>query len=1092
MGKTIKIVLSIAVIVSSFALAKKPDVPLMDRPIDNKVQVLIPGTNQHVPLNILEDRYLAPRQTLDSDIVPLDKIKSSQTTVSEGMRNDLWDLKHVDDEAEWYLGSGDADDTMAVAFVPAAPCIVREVYYQWFDAGNVVAWGAMLSDDGIASTVNGASTLWPRGNASWSPIGEWMTPPTPNTVEEVSDWSAELNIGIVGDEFIVGDSTNLSVVETFLIIFVKGGESPHPLASDVTGDTYLWFGGPWMGADCGNGNGDWGDGWCWGSYQTQSSMDNGLIDNMCLVKVEYPWGAPIAVQSMNQLCNTYSTGKTETIFVDLFDDVDEVTGMAIDENDVVTAHYIFQGVTTDLSLTPYDVGAEGNGIYTFDITYSGAVVGDVIEYWVTCLDNDDLASEGIHLTFEIKEPSNPDANLLVLRDRVSSRQRDLVEQVLDDYNYVYEIWDTFNENGIDTSVIDHGWTNIVAYGWGNMTIPVIATEDDPGYADFIDGGGNLMLIDMDWFYGHGLDPEITFAEGDFAYDYFGLAAGVNDPGPDDTVSVYGEGVTPIDNPFTVDPLVLRHAPYLLTGDAGWIDYLTAGTATDMFYDDLGHLVGTVLDHEVDGGGKAVYLAFMADAAGDTLVGGEWDYTQFAELMDGVIEYFNILSPPVVDLVGEGSTRHGVASGTNSATINAIAFDADGALTAVTLKWTIDGGAENSQAMTPGAGDEYSATITLIGFSDTSTVVYWVETTDDDNLTTVSSEGTFWGTDFTPTSGVTVLYMFDYYGPYATYGPAASDSVLRANMTAAGITYDTWDVWDYGQADYSSVLSQYDRVIYSGVYDWGSDPSGLILYSADHPLTEFVDGGGIMLYSSEEYLWVEGGDEWSPTSGTFAYDVLGVEWALLDVGTDTVYANEDGGSGFLDNVDTVAIPLNVTIDYFGSMADWVDPVGYGTPAMLPSPFIGNGPDYAPGFVYYNSVISENVIFLAFNMPMLPDNVQQQLLANFMVWDGTMVSIEDDIADIMPTDFALYQNYPNPFNPVTNLKFDLPERADVKLVIYNMLGQEVSTLINRDLRAGYHNVLWNGTDKFGQPVGSGVYIYRIKAGDFTSSKKMLLLK
>ena len=202
--------------------------------------------------------------------------------------------------------------------------------------------------------------------------------------------------------------------------------------------------------------------------------------------------------------------------------------MAIDGNDVVVAHYSFQGETTDLTLTANDVASDGNGIYTFDITYSSATPGDVIEYWITATDNDDLASESMHMTFEIKEPSNPDADLLVIRAKVSARQRDLVEQVLDDNNFVYEVWDTFLENGIVASVISHGWSSIISYGWGNATIPVIANDpngEDPGYGDFIDGGGNLLLIDMDWFYGHNLDPELTFAPCDVAYDNFGIAGG---------------------------------------------------------------------------------------------------------------------------------------------------------------------------------------------------------------------------------------------------------------------------------------------------------------------------------------------------------------------------------------------------------------------------------------------------------------------------------------------------------------------------------------------------------------------------------------
>ncbi|HCT52712.1 MAG TPA: hypothetical protein DF712_09650, partial [Balneola sp.] len=88
---------------------------------------------------------------------------------------------------------------------------------------------------------------------------------------------------------------------------------------------------------------------------------------------------------------------------------------------------------------------------------------------------------------------------------------------------------------------------------------------------------------------------------------------------------------------------------------------------------------------------------------------------------------------------------------------------------------------------------------------------------------------------------------------------------------------------------------------------------------------------------------------------------------------------------------------------------------------------------------------------------------------------------------PDKFALEQNYPNPFNPTTNIKFALPKTADVTLTIYNMLGQKVSTLINEKMNSGFHIVPFDASN-----LSSGMYIYRIQAGSFTSTKKMLLIK
>jgi len=92
----------------------------------------------------------------------------------------------------------------------------------------------------------------------------------------------------------------------------------------------------------------------------------------------------------------------------------------------------------------------------------------------------------------------------------------------------------------------------------------------------------------------------------------------------------------------------------------------------------------------------------------------------------------------------------------------------------------------------------------------------------------------------------------------------------------------------------------------------------------------------------------------------------------------------------------------------------------------------------------------------------------------------------IAEV-PTRFNLYQNYPNPFNPSTTIKYDLAKDVDVKIVIYDLLGREVQVLVNEHKKAGSHTILAN----FGN-LASGVYLYKIKAGDFTDVKKLLLLK
>ena len=101
-------------------------------------------------------------------------------------------------------------------------------------------------------------------------------------------------------------------------------------------------------------------------------------------------------------------------------------------------------------------------------------------------------------------------------------------------------------------------------------------------------------------------------------------------------------------------------------------------------------------------------------------------------------------------------------------------------------------------------------------------------------------------------------------------------------------------------------------------------------------------------------------------------------------------------------------------------------------------------------------------------------------------------QEEIASVLPQTFELYQNFPNPFNPYTTIRFALPEAEHVTLEVYNLLGQRVISLVNEQMAAGTHTVVWNGIDAGGRQVATGVYFYRISAGEYNDVKKMILIK
>ena len=106
---------------------------------------------------------------------------------------------------------------------------------------------------------------------------------------------------------------------------------------------------------------------------------------------------------------------------------------------------------------------------------------------------------------------------------------------------------------------------------------------------------------------------------------------------------------------------------------------------------------------------------------------------------------------------------------------------------------------------------------------------------------------------------------------------------------------------------------------------------------------------------------------------------------------------------------------------------------------------------------------------------------------VVYGDTTVKSINTISFEIPDGFNLYNNYPNPFNPSTNIKFDVPVRGNVSLRIYNNLGKEITTLVNKELSSGTYEIFWDAS-----AFSSGVYFYRLEALGFSQTKRMLLIK
>jgi len=174
----------------------------------------------------------------------------------------------------------------------------------------------------------------------------------------------------------------------------------------------------------------------------------------------------------------------------------------------------------------------------------------------------------------------------------------------------------------------------------------------------------------------------------------------------------------------------------------------------------------------------------------------------------------------------------------------------------------------------------------------------------------------------------------------------------------------------------------------------------------------------------------------------------------------------------DNTNTIEVSPWFNINWIGwKVINW-DMTNDGTGAWIGNGILENPLSFDSFQLGYNqgAYISSSIYF---------DDLR--------VVNKTTVDVRNEKHSTLPSDYMLGQNYPNPFNPSTQIKFALPQTAFVKLEIYNLLGQKVSTLLNEQFSAGYHTINFNANY-----LSSGIYIYTLTANNFISSKKMLLLK
>jgi len=208
-----------------------------------------------------------------------------------------------------------------------------------------------------------------------------------------------------------------------------------------------------------------------------------------------------------------------------------------------------------------------------------------------------------------------------------------------------------------------------------------------------------------------------------------------------------------------------------------------------------------------------------------------------------------------------------------------------------------------------------------------------------------------------------------------------------------------------------------------------------------------------------------------------------------------------GNNYSTEVYDVGEPVIIGFDYYDSLGvTWVDTTFGGFIAKMDRGDLnGNGKD---NLVLAYQSVNDSVTHAYFDWDgsaFIEDSSKASIelnmnAINIRVIEGTTTGIKVlDLNIITPNDYVLKQNYPNPFNPTTNIQFSLPVNKKISLIVYDMLGREVKTLIdNQEFAKGSYEATWDGTNNANQKAATGNYIYTLKFGNFSKSVKMTLLK
>jgi hypothetical protein len=595
---------------------------------------------------------------------------------------------------------------------------------------------------------------------------------------------------------------------------------------------------------------------------------------------------------------------------------------------------------------------------------------------------------------------------------------------------------------------------------------------DGGLANFYiwqDGGeypGPTVLANVDWDVVGSQAGLETWEELDFT-----------PAGPDTIFLPWSADPDPVNRPFFV-------IGYICSGTT----VAQGGGIPDIYYD--------YNDTYIPGGPRGhSWFSYNGATWYGVRYSGNQAWAQY--FFEVVVNYYNGTSPFINSVTQLNDTW----KTSNFASVTAELVDIDGTISDSWLFYQKNSDPVDSVVATSSMGDEYYYDIPGSYVSGDS-ISYWLQVTDNDGKTVVGSRYYFKVLEpENPAAPILVVFngLFGDEADLTLFWQPLLDAVIGDTFA---LSYEMWDVEEHRGIDNSIVdHSSFQYALVFG-FSVNSVPVGDYTGSA---WENFVAAGKSIFLASSDYLYSQGyGGQVTFGAGDFIHDVFGV----LNAESDPSDAQGSLGDQFIIGISGdpitntwAAAPITFNFAALLGGSNWND-YASADPALTNAATLFLGVVSGEGNGVRNvSAQGGRGVYLPFNLSAIADtlptgepviqNDANKLLVSVLEWFSSFTAIDNGLANKI-LDFELMANYPNPFNPSTTIEYALKENSQVSLVIYNTLGEKVKTLVNEEQISNRYQVTWDGTNDLGAKVSSGVYIYRITAGNFVSTHKMILMK